>query len=615
MKNPTFIARHRFLPRHLRRGFSLLVTLLMMVLLSVLALGLLSLSTVTLRSSMAQSDQMLARANAKLALQFAISELQKQTGPDQRITISADQLSGGGDGKTTSAQATRSHWTGVYKSWLNTATARPTPEFQRWLVSAPEASARSQDFAKSGPSGNDVELVGKGTLGDSATGLVQVPLVDCKDSGKVVSRYGWWVGDQGVKAPLSTPAAGTDSNLATIRQGLQSSPRTALEIATTASSDRPFASVTPTNTQVRNLTGWKQGELLASAPDAPKSLFHDLAGRTTGLLTNVRAGGFRKDLSMQLEQPLTSLTGNILYSAGGQNGINQGELSLYYNLYKELKTGGSFTYTTGGSMGASTPYLQIASSLTALQADATTFYKQPAFLSTKTILSFYGIPVTVSGASKIQLYMVVDPIVTYWNPLDVPLVITPAYHSVKFWQLPYDFKLKRASGDVTISMTNIMGGSANYLTFVIGQSQPVVLRPGEVVMFSQGPNTSPTTYTPGLNKIQAKAGWNFGGGVAIPVKNGSTAIYLDTTETLRYEVTPNGNQGLGTQAWFLTANDTFYKEDRTASGESLGLNSGLSIDNMGGKPADRIYANQNASFFDKVPASSTRPIASSQLVG
>ncbi|BCU77224.1 hypothetical protein llg_19390 [Luteolibacter sp. LG18] len=587
----------------------------MMVLLSTLAIGLLSLSSITLRSSQSQANQAIARANARLALQLAIGELQKQTGPDQRITIAADQLAASSDGKATAAQPTRSHWTGVYKSWTDTAANRPTPEFQRWLVSAPETDARNPAYAKSASGGSKVEVVGKGTVGASATGFVEVPLIDCQASGKVASRFGWWVGDQGVKAPLATPAPGTSKDLAATRQGLQSSPRTALELATTGGSEKPFATVTAANTQVRNLTGWKQGELLASAPDAPKPLFHDLAGRSTGLLTNVRSGGFRKDLSMQLEQPLSTVMNTALYTAGGANGINQGELSLYYNLYKQLKTGGSFTYTTGGSLGSNTPYLQIAGNLATLQADPSTLYKQPTFVSTKTILSFYGIPATVSGAAKVQLYMVVDPIVTYWNPLDVPLVITPAYHSVKFWQLPYDFKLKRASGDLTLSMTNMMGGSANYLTFVIGKSQPVVLRPGEVVMFSQGPNTSPTTYNPGLNTIQAKAGWNFGGGVAIPVKNGSSAIYLDTTETLKYEVLPNGNQGMGTQAWFLTANDTFYKEDRTASGESLGLNSGMSIDNMGGKPSARLYANQNLPFFDKVPASATRPLTASQLVG
>lgn len=615
MKKPPSVAYPRS-PGRSRRGFSLIITLMMMVLLATLALGLLSLSTITLRSTQTQADQSIARSNARLALQLAIGELQKQTGPDQRITIAADQLPGGSDGKTTGAQATRSHWTGVYKSWLNTATTRPAPEFQRWLVSAPETQARSLDLARSAPNGSGgVEMVGKGTIGDSGTGTVQVPLIDCNASGKVVARYGWWVGDQGVKAPLSTPAPGTSTDLAAARQGLQSSPRTSLEVAVSSTGEKPFSSITPANTQVRNLTGWKQGELMATSPNAPKALFHDLAGRSTGLLTNVRTGGFRKDFSMQLEQPLNSLMGNALYSSGSQNGINQGELWLYYNLYKQLKTGGSFTYTTGGDMGASTPYLQLSSNLATLQGDSFTLYKQPTFLSTKTILSFYGIPATVAGASKVQLYMVVDPIVTYWNPLDVPLVITPAYHSVKFWQLPYDFKLKLASGDVTVSMTNIMGGQANYLTFVIGQSQPVVLRPGEVVMFSQGPNTSPATYNPGLNKIQAKAGWNFGGGVAIPVKNGSSPIYLDAAETVRYEISPNGNQGMGTQAWFLTANDTFYKEDRTGSGESLGLNSGPSIDNMGGKPTGRIYANQNSTFFNKVPASTSRPITSSQLVG
>ncbi len=86
------------LPQHLRihtmrksalpapRGFALVVTVSLMILLALVAVGFLSLSAVSLRSSSPSLAQEEVKANARLALMLAIGELQKQLGPDQRIT-------------------------------------------------------------------------------------------------------------------------------------------------------------------------------------------------------------------------------------------------------------------------------------------------------------------------------------------------------------------------------------------------------------------------------------------------------------------------------------------------------------------------------------------------
>jgi len=57
-----------------------------MILLTVLAVGLLSLSTISLRSVSRQAATDIARANARMALMLALGELQKSTGDDRRIT-------------------------------------------------------------------------------------------------------------------------------------------------------------------------------------------------------------------------------------------------------------------------------------------------------------------------------------------------------------------------------------------------------------------------------------------------------------------------------------------------------------------------------------------------
>ena len=610
MKNPRVSHDRR------SRGFSLVVTLLMMVLLTLVALGMLSLSTISLRAAGHADAMMTARANARMAMMVALGELQKQTGPDQRVTVAADQLPADAEGTASAAKDGRRFWTGVYQSWDAASTTRPTPKFLSWLVSGDPGDTTSVDLVKSDVSGGSVKLVGEGTTAGTNATSVQVPVIEQILPNGTKGHFAWWVGDQGVKASIATPDKTKATDLAATRQSLMAVPRNAVEVAVNATGTKAFAPVNASTPTLKRVTQWKQSELLASSPEAARPLFHDLTAHSGGLLTNVRAGGFRKDLSLYLEPALTpTLQSTPLYTAGGSNGINQGELWAYYNLYKELKTGGNFAYTTGGgSIDATTPYLQLAPTKDALLADPTSLYKEPSFVSTKTILSFYGRPSPVDP-TKTRLCLVVDPIVVYWNPLDVPLVITPAYHSIKYWQLPYSIHVKHTGEDFWASMGLITaGGSANYMTLVIGKTTPVVLRPGEVVMFSQGTG-SPIPKPAGTLNVDASPGWNFGSGVYFDIKNGSNYVDLPANDTVTYEIAPNHLQGTGSQNWFLTANDIFYKEDRAnGSLDNYPLGCGLSIDNMGGKPASRIYADEHLDFFGKINPSDTRPITTSELV-
>lgn len=87
-------------------GFALVVTLSLMILLTVIAVGLLSLSAISLRSSSQGLAQAQAQNNARMALMFAIGELQKNAGQDTRITAPANIV-----------DPNSPMLTGVWKSW------------------------------------------------------------------------------------------------------------------------------------------------------------------------------------------------------------------------------------------------------------------------------------------------------------------------------------------------------------------------------------------------------------------------------------------------------------------------------------------------------------------
>ena len=77
---------------HRSGGFALIITLALMVLLTLIVVGLLSLSSVAMRTAADGSAMATARANARLALMLALGELQRSAGVDQRVTARADVL-------------------------------------------------------------------------------------------------------------------------------------------------------------------------------------------------------------------------------------------------------------------------------------------------------------------------------------------------------------------------------------------------------------------------------------------------------------------------------------------------------------------------------------------
>ena len=631
-----------------------MISLSLMVLLTILAVGLLGLSTLSLRTSGRDSEIAQARANARLALAMAIGQLQRASGPDQRITMAADQMTSGGDGSESSAAEERRHWTGIYKSWAANQTDRPSPDFVSWMVSGDPQDLEEVETAKSTSQDDVIPLIAEGTLGDGADeGRVDVPALRVGDRSGRAPRIAWWTGDQGIKAAISTPSQPEDGGLADVRGASQGAPRNAIELAE-GRTERPFSQLDPEDPRLALVSGWQQSGFLASDVKSPRELFHDLAPMSTGLLTNVRAGGFRKDLSMQLERPASSMPRTALYTVSGEQGINLQELWCYYNLYKEVRSSGGATFTTGGRISANTPFLQVEASPAACQTDDEFHLKQPVIISYQLALSFETRTTTVGGRPMNRLHVVADPILTFWNPLDVPVVVPRStFFSVKYWQIPYDLyigvnggAMRRFPLAASLSNASMSGnGDANYLSLRVGELQQMVFKPGEVIKMSQSGATLVKDSNVADHKLAGKAGFNYGGGVSLPVKDLSGA-YIEVTgsDTIRYEARPNnltagktsssGNTITGANAhtrhFSLSHHEYYVGEDRGTN--SLGIG-GMYIDwdfgNRRVKPSEvraetqpgtkasgqRLYANRFPEIFRTLKDQDTRPLTGAELNG
>lgn len=325
------------------RGFALVITLTLLILLTVVAVGLLSLSSVTLRSGSQVLAQAEARANARLALMLAIGDLQKQLGPDQRISAAA-AITDPADEPTIK----HPHWTGVWDSWIaGDLTKAPVNErypdppsahqtidspapprmhptydqksryFRGWLLSLNSADDPSNILTPMGSalqgkimpltSDDAVQLVGKGSIGTAAadSDIVSARLLDIKagsNSGGSRGRYAWWVGDESQKATIME-----DSYDSSMKPPVSKADRLFRQQAPASMGNTSITGLDQMtdNTQLAKLAS--QGTLKLVTGVAIKDAqarYHDVTISSVGVLADVREGGLKRDLSTLLERPI-----------------------------------------------------------------------------------------------------------------------------------------------------------------------------------------------------------------------------------------------------------------------------------------------------------------------
>lgn len=293
-------------------GFALVATLMLLLLLSLLALGMLSLSSISLRSTSRSAGMAEAQANARMALMLAIGELQRQTGPDTRVTAQAEV-----------AETGAPPLTGVWKSWEGTdhdGTGRPikpdyasknasaqsgSGRFLTWLVSGARQGPTQQgpsELVSTKSAAGTVPLLAEGSLGDKPGQVHVKPQLVKNDMG----AYAWWVSPENQKARLLQPhKPRTDAIAGWVEAGQSHSIPDAgvFGLDGLASDPEKYVPDAASSKQAsRGITLNTTGLLVNNNPKEPQHSFHDLSTNSVGLLTNTATGGWRKDLSVLTER-------------------------------------------------------------------------------------------------------------------------------------------------------------------------------------------------------------------------------------------------------------------------------------------------------------------------
>ncbi|WP_309384381.1 hypothetical protein [Cerasicoccus frondis] len=560
-----------------RRGFSLIIAMTLMSLMLILALSMATFTSVELSTTEQKESLATARSNALLGLQIALGQLQKEAGPDQRITASADII--GADREVR-------NWVGVW----DTTITDPELDIPVWLVSGdmqPDEWTPSWDRYGESISTNDAILVGANSVdldidendNELPDDLVGAPKVDIERDGILVGKYAYAVSDEGLKARV---------NLAPTQSGWSSAPQTSegrMNLSTVnvngfnSLSDFSSVDMDDADTIGRIERSQIYSDLsLAVAGNLPditssRKHYHNLTTVSQGLQTNVVNGGLKKDLSLVFEMDdanfrqsefaddLTIPTATDVsflyveeYPDDGAlvRGPTWDVLRNYYRLYKEIPSrtlqptlrtqgmrpnrieiGNKYNYITLMPLDGNGDTRRNDHFVNRLhQYGAVPF---PVEMQISPVIQRFMLLFTLTKDSSGNLNYVIKPMVILWNPYNVALEFDCI--AVLFNKLDFQLntELTFTDGDTDEQSTYYFkpalmsgGSSANAVTTYMRMyimdgdettiNDPTILEPGESKVFSIAGNEPQKLKESSQNRfvprINLVEGWNPFGGIS-----------------------------------------------------------------------------------------------------
>lgn len=564
MKTRPKPTRRLIRPRLRDAGFALIVTLSLMVLLTIIAVGLLSLSSVSIRSASQAAELATARANARLALMLAIGDLQKLSGPDTRVTARADIL-----------DENHPPVTGVWKSWEGTdheqsgsAIGRPISpgdypakkrdRFLGWLTS--ESIARADAVPDTTAAPGKATLLGTRSVGTGdQRNKLQIHLPPRTIRGASTGGLAWWISGENQKARLPKPYQPDSDN----------GGRWAVHQKSHAVADPALfrlESLLEDAAPAEKALTLREGDLIASPSTLriSQEFVHDLTTCSTGLLTNVATGGWKKDFSLLTENwakagisnlPMFRLTpesevqanlpttGNPLapksmlypWSAyRGGSGVaaiyQHGAVSSWENLKDYI-----LAYRDKGMVIPAGGTARVTPFSSAIDGDSYSFLHKVRILPVIARIQWVFSHWSSKTGENYEPRLLLTPVVTMWNPYNVEMTFsnTPLSFSIP---KPLPVALKYAiNGTSNTQYAALTSGSTNYLTSLSGAdtlgyqiNAPFTLKPGETRVFS--PVATPAAAGA---QLQLQPGYRSKGGHYFTLRNNAGLAVFPASATIR----------------------------------------------------------------------------------
>ena len=535
------------------KGFTLIITISLLVLLTIVGIGLLSLSAVSLRASSQGSAMSAARSNARMALMLALGDLQKTMGPDKAISAPSGIVS---------ATPAKNNLTGAWASWdmnpnaasLNYATEKNT-RFRKWLVSDKDLAATwDRNYPTTPATSKVVDLVGSGSLGTGAadTEKVKAGLVPIERNGVLEGNYAWHISDEAVKARINSYRDPSQNETLAKKRALMSGQRPDASVVTaTDGSKLSFlpSDLTPVEygkaaESSGKLISLNQADVPSLTPRIGK-FRNSVTPYSLGLLTNVRSGGLQEDLTSLFEGTSLPIKYNAkrLYDTTHKiTGVSDPRwtaLASYYNIYKSIATPDASPTYSGEPPQTIFTTAHVAS---------TGFFPGPVIARAEVLFSFVtrdshavwtGGLANYDPSLKRMGHLVYTPVVTLYNPYNVSLKFDKLQIVIRNVPIAFRFFVNgkpQMKELVSINELFVNGNEKGEKSFAMdianwtgydggATSGPIVMKPGQTLVCSPALDPS-LTFRNGQGKFfdfqNNLTGTDVNGNVtvAIPAKPG-----------------------------------------------------------------------------------------------